>query len=76
GIVFRAQFLLIGGQVRFFQTTLAGVAVTRFNALAADAVASIALGCCDGYRPARLRTLAVCQHGVVGVVILFVQSFK
>ena len=76
GIVFRTQFLLIGSQVGFFQTAFASVAVARFDTLTADTVASIALGCCDGYRPARLRTQAVCQHGVVGVVILFVQSFK
>ena len=76
GIVFRAQFLLIGGQVRFFQTTFARIAVARFNALAADAVAGVAFRSHHRYRSARLRTQAVCQHGVVGVVILFVQGFK
>ena len=76
GIVFRTQFLLIGSQVGFFQTAFASVAVARFDALTADTVAGIALRCCDGYRPARLRTQAVCQYGIVGVVILFVQSFQ
>ena len=76
GIVFRTQFLLIGSQVGFFQTAFASVAVACFDTLTADTVASIALRCCDGYRPARLRTQAVCQYGIVGVVILFVQSFQ
>ena len=76
GIVFRAQFLLIGSQVGFFQTAFASVAVACFNALAADAVAGVAFRSRYRYRPARLRTQAVCQHGVVGVVILFVQGFK
>ena len=76
GIVFCTQFLLIGSQVRFFQTTFASVAVARFDTLTADAVSGVALGCCNGYRPARLRTQAVCQYSIVGVVILLVQSFK
>ena len=75
-IVFRTQFLLIGSQVGFFQTAFTSVAVACFDTLTADTVAGIALGCCDGYRPARLRTQAVRQYGIVGVVILFVQSFK
>ena len=76
GIVFRTQFLLIGSQIGFFQTAFASVAVARFDTLTADTVTSIALGCCDGYWSARLRTQAVCQYGIVGVVILFVQSFQ